>query len=505
MAKEILKMKNITKRFGGVTALKNVDLAINEGEIVCLLGENGSGKSTMIKLISGVYSLEEGQAFINGKEFKKITPLESIHEGIAVIYQDFSLFPDLTVAENIAISEIVLDGDKRMDWKKVKRIAEEKLGRLGISFPLDETVGKLSAADRQLIAIAKVLLEDTKLIIMDEPTTALSRREIEALCETINDLKDQGISILFVSHKLNEVRDLAERVIIFRNGEKVYDAKVSEKDFNFDELGFLMTGKRIDTSKIAYSSPKLDAELKMEVAGISVEGKLDNVSFKLYQNEVLGITGLLGGGQGDLALALFGAIPFKAEFIKIDGKEVNIKNINDSVNAGIGYVPADRIRVGLFMQHTIFENIVPLVVDTLVNKVGFLFPNKLKVTAEKWVKELDVKTPNVDLPAQSLSGGNQQRLVLAKWMAADPIVLIMDGPTVGVDIGSKAEIHEYMRNMGKEGRGVILISDDIPELLQVCNRILVMRDGKIIAEHLSKKTNEKALYNELIASCDPAE
>ena len=503
MAKEILKMKNITKRFGGVTALQNVDLTINDGEIVCLLGENGSGKSTMIKLISGVYNMDLGQAFINGKEYKQITPLQSIHEGIAVIYQDFSLFPDLSVAENIAISEIVLDGDRLMDWKKAERIAKRKMDRLGIDFPLYQTVGNLSAADRQLIAIAKVLLEDTKLIIMDEPTTALSRKEIEALCETINDLKDQGISILFVSHKLNEVRDLAERVVIFRNGEKVYDEKVSAKDFKFDEVGFLMTGKRIDTSKIAYSTPKLDVEPKMEVSNLTVEGKVENVSLKLHQNEVLGITGLLGGGQGEFALALFGAIPSKSDFIKVDGKEVKIKNIHDSVTAGFGYVPADRIRVGLFMEHKIFENIVPLVVDTLVNKLRFLLPNKLRETAQKWVDELDVKTPSVDLPAQSLSGGNQQRLVLAKWMAADPTVLIMDGPTVGVDIGSKAEIHELMRSMGKAGRGVILISDDIPELLQVCNRILVMRDGHIIGEHYSKETSEEVLYNELVASCDP--
>jgi simple sugar transport system ATP-binding protein len=502
MANTIIEMKNITKRFGGVTALNNVDLTINEGEILCLLGENGSGKSTMIKLISGVYSMDEGQAFINGKEYQKITPLASINEGIAVIYQDFSLFPDLTIAENIAIEEIVLDGDKRMDWKKAERIAKEKMGRLGINFPLDQTVKKLSAADRQLIAIAKVLLENTKLIIMDEPTTALSRKEIEALCETIKDLKNQGVSILFVSHKLNEVRDLAERVVIFRNGEKVYDDKVSAKDFDFDEVGFLMTGKRIDTSKIAYSTPRFDDTPKLEVEGLTVEGKVNNVSFKMHQNEVLGITGLLGGGQGEVALSLFGAIPFKADAIRVDGKKVKIRNIHDSVEAGFGYVPADRIRVGLFMEHPIYDNIVPVVVDKLVNKLGILSPRKTKETARKWVKELDVKTPNVELPAQSLSGGNQQRLVLAKWMASEPTILIMDGPTVGVDIGSKAEIHELMRSFAKEGMGIILISDDIPELLQVCNRILVMRDGNIIGEHLSKETTEDVLYNELVASCE---
>jgi simple sugar transport system ATP-binding protein len=341
---------------------------------------------------------------------------------------------------------------------------------------------------------AKVMLENTKLIIMDEPTTALSRKEIEALCKIINDLKNQGISILFVSHKLNEVRDLAERLVIFRNGKKVYDQKVTSKDFNFDEVGFLMTGKRIDTSKIEYSVPDLKATPKLVVENLKLKGKLDDVSFKLYQKEVLGITGLLGGGQSDLALALFGVI-------RIEGKEVKIKAIHQGVSAGIGYVPADRIRVGLFMQHSIKENIVPVIVNTLVNKLGFLVPAKIKQTAQKWVKELAVKTQNVDLPAQSLSGGNQQRLVLAKWMAADPTVLIMDGPTVGVDIGSKAEIHELMRHLGKEGRGVILVSDDIPELLQVCNRILVMRDGKIIAEHQTKDTTEEVLYNQLVASC----
>jgi simple sugar transport system ATP-binding protein len=501
MAEEIIRLEKINKHFEGVVALEDVDLTINKGEIVCLLGENGSGKSTMIKIISGVYTFDSGHAFINGKEYKHITPLDTIHEGVEVIYQDFSLFPHLSVAENIAISQIVLEGDKRMDWKKVERIAKDKLKRLGIDIPLWAEVGKFSAADRQLIAIAKVLLEHTKLIIMDEPTTALSRKEIEALCKTINDLKNQGISILFVSHKLNEVRDLAERVVIFRNGKKVYDEKVTAKDFDFDEVGFLMTGKRIDTSKIEFSIPDLNATPKMEVDNLKLAGKLDDVSFKLYQNEVLGITGLLGGGQSDLALSLFGVTPADSGTIRIEGKEVKINNIHHGVKYGIGYVPADRIRVGLFMQHPIKDNIVPIIVNELVNKLRFLLPGRIKQTAQKWVKELAVKTPNVDLPAQSLSGGNQQRLVLAKWMAADPTVLIMDGPTVGVDIGSKAEIHELMRSLGKEGRGVILISDDIPELLQVCNRILVMRDGKIIAEHQSKEITEEVLYNQLVAAC----
>ena len=397
MAEEILRLEKINKHFAGVVALEDVDLTINKGEIVCLLGENGSGKSTMIKIISGVYTFDSGTAIINGKEYKHITPLSSIHEGIEVIYQDFSLFSHLTVAENIAISEIVLEGDKRMDWKKVERIAKDKLKRLGIDIPLYDQVGKFSAADRQLIAIAKVLLENTKLIIMDEPTTALSRKEIEALCKTINDLKNQGISILFVSHKLNEVRDLAERVVIFRNGKKVYDEKVTAKDFNFDEVGFLMTGKRIDTSKIEYSVPDLTATPKMEVENLNLKGKLDNVSFKLYQNEVLGITGLLGGGQSDLALAVFGATPADSGTIKIEGKEVKIKDIHTGVEAGVGYVPADRIRVGLFMQHPIKDNIVPVIVNSLVSKLGFLMPRKIKQVAQKWVKELAVKTPNVDL------------------------------------------------------------------------------------------------------------
>jgi simple sugar transport system ATP-binding protein len=308
-----------------------------------------------------------------------------------------------------------------------------------------------------------------------------------------------------VSHKLNEVRDLAERLIILRNGEKVYDEHVDKKNFNFQEVGFLMTGKQIDTSKIDYSQPKPKEQPKLEVENLTLKGKFEDISFKLYQNEVLGITGLLGGGQNELALAIFGAAPADSGTIKIDGEVKKIDNIHHGVKAGFGYVPADRIRVGLFMEHPISDNIVPVIVGSLVNKLGVLIPERLKEYAREWVRKLDVKTPNVDLPAQSLSGGNQQRLVLAKWMASDPTILIMDGPTVGVDIGSKAEIHDLMRNMGKEGRGVILVSDDIPELIQVCNRILVMRDGKIISEHLSKETSEQILYNELVASCEDAE
>jgi simple sugar transport system ATP-binding protein len=245
-----------------------------------------------------------------------------------------------------------------------------------------------------------------------------------------------------VSHKLNEVRDLAERLIILRNGEKVYDEEVDKKNFNFEEVGFLMTGKRIDTSKIAYSTPKPNKQPKLEVENLTLKGKFEDISFNLYQNEVLGITGLLGGGQNELALALFGATPADSGTIKVEGDVKKIKNIHDGVVAGFGYVPADRIRVGLFMEHPIADNIVPVIVGTLVNKLGVLLPEKIKEYARGWVEKLDVKTPNVELPAQSLSGGNQQRLVLAKWMASDPTVLIMDGPTVGVDIGSKAEIHD---------------------------------------------------------------
>lgn len=498
MAEEILRVEHINKRFGGVVALDDVSLTIQKGETCCLVGENGSGKSTLIKIISGIYTPDEGDIHINGHHYKKLTPIESIHEGIQVIYQDFSLFPNLTVAENIAINEQLARGKKLVNWHEYHRIAEEGLAKIKISLPLDAAVETLSTADRQLIAIVKALLADARIIIMDEPTTTLTQKEVASLFKLINDLKSQGISTLFVSHKLNEVTEIADRTVIFRNGKKVMDQDA--KGLEVKTMEYHMTGREIDTSAISFSQVEETSTPLLRVENLNLSHGFFDISFELKSKEVLGITGLLGSGRTELALSLFGEIPADSGKIFVDGKEVEIKSITDSVKHGIGYVPDDRIREGLFLEHSIQDNIIVRVIDQLVSKFGLLNQRAKTEEAQRWIQQLDVKTPSGELPAKSLSGGNQQRLVLAKWLASNPRILILNGPTVGVDVGSKAEIHELIRSLAREGIGILLISDDIPELIQTCHRILLMRAGRIVEEFKREDTSEGQLSTELVGA-----
>jgi simple sugar transport system ATP-binding protein len=497
MAEELLRVDGIVKRFGGVTALDDVSFSINKGESLTLVGENGSGKSTMIKIISGVYTPDEGDIFINGNLYKKMTPIDSIKEGIQVIYQDFSLFPNLTVAENIALNDLIISGAKTVNWKKVHDFAREGLEKINVNIPLNALVGELSTADRQLIAISKAILAEAKLIIMDEPTTALTRNEVKALFKVVKELNCKGIASIFVSHKLTEVREIGERTIILRNGKKIIDEDA--KGLDVKTIEYQMTGRHIDTSSIEYSEPKQD-DVLMKVENLNLSHGFFDVSFELHQNEVLGITGLLGSGRTELALSLFGQKPADSGTIILEGKEIKVKSIFDATSNGIGFVPEDRIKEGLFLPQSINNNIAAKVIDTLKNKLGLLNQKKKVSLSEEWIKRLNVKTPTGELPASSLSGGNQQRLVLAKWLAFNPKVLILNGPTVGVDVGSKADIHELIRKLASQGMGIILMSDDIPELMHTCNRILLMRRGRIVEEFQRESTNEEDLNTELVAS-----
>lgn len=496
MAEEILRVENIKKRFGGVVALDDVSLSIRKGEILCLVGENGSGKSTLIKMISGVYQPDEGDIYINNNHYKKLTPIESINEGIQVIYQDFSLFPNLTVAENIAINGQLASGKQLINWKEMYQVAKTGLSKIDASLPPDAIVETLSTADRQMIAIVKALLANASIIIMDEPTTALTKKEIASLFELINELKSRGISTLFVSHKLNEVTEIADRTVILRNGKKVMDQDA--KGLNVKAMEFYMTGREIDTDSIELNEVEKSTMPIMRVENLNVPHGFFDISFDLYPGEILGITGLLGSGRTELALSLFGELPAASGNLLVDGKKVKLNSTGNAVKHGIAYVPEDRIREGLFLEHSISNNIVISIINRFANRLGLLNNAAKTRSSDQWVEELNIKTPSSELPAKNLSGGNQQRVVLAKWLASDPKILILNGPTVGVDVGSKAEIHEIIRSLAKEGLGVLLISDDIPELLQTCHRILLMRAGRIVEEFKREDTNEEKLNTALV-------
>ena len=498
MAEELLRVENVSKNFAGVQALKDVSFSMPRGEIRCLVGENGSGKSTLIKIIAGVYQPSKGSVYFHGELQSSIKPRTAIDAGIQVIYQDFSLFPNLTAAENIALNYLLSRNRKQINWREIHKIAREAIGRIEVDLDLDAIVSDMSVADRQLIAISRALLQNAQLIIMDEPTTALTQREVNALFHVVRNLQKTGISILFVSHKLSEVQEIADNVMILRNGVKVADGP--SEAFSLAKLAYFMTGREITESSYIYTPQENQTGSLMEVENLSNPGKFSNVSFELNSGEILGIAGLLGSGRTDLALALFGIQPATSGEIRINGKEVRIYSIQDAMNHKIGYVPEDRLTEGLFLTQSIGKNTTVRILEKTIGKLGLIESQKFKKQVDKWINRLSIKTDDSSLPVNSLSGGNQQRVVLAKWLASSPRILILNGPTVGVDIGSKMELHELIKDLAGRGLGILVLSDDLPELMHTCNRILLMRNGQIVEQFTTKDISEHELNQKVTES-----
>ena len=491
MSEYILKVNNVKKNFGGVHALKGVSLEIKKGEIHCLAGENGCGKSTLIKVISGFHAADSGSFEIDGTEYKKISLANAIASGIQVIYQDFSVFPNLTVLENLAINRELMTKSPFIDWKRMKKTAMEATDRIGYKIDFDELVGNVSVADKQLIAISRALLYNAKLIIMDEPTTALTKKEVKALFNIIKKLQAQGIAILFVSHKLDEVFEISERFTILRNGENIISGNTSDlDDKKFTEY---MTGRSFEKPQQKLLTD--DKEDVLQVQNLCLKNGFQNISFSLKKGEILGITGLLGSGRTELVQSLFGYIPYDSGNVYVNGEKVVIKSVRDAIKNKIGYVPEDRLTEGLFLTQTIEKNIAVSKLNEYTNKAGFLDSKKMSEDISKWIELLAIVTKNAEQAVQTLSGGNQQKVVLARWLAINLDILILNGPTVGVDIGTKYDIHDLIRKLAEKGVGIIIISDDIPEIMDTCHRILIMRSGKITDALLTAKTDQKQLVD----------
>ena len=495
MADELLRLSGIYKSFAGVHALQDVDLTIESGRIHCLVGENGCGKSTLIKIIAGVYPRDAGVVAIRGKEYAHIHPIEAIRQGIQVIYQDFSLFPNLTVAENIAINAELAEGRRRVDWRRMRRIATDALAQIEVKLPLDALVEEMSVANKQLIAIAKAMRLNAQLIIMDEPTSALTEREVKALFTVIHNLQARGLAFLFVSHKLNEVLEISEKIIVMRNGKVVSTG--DRKEYDNTRLIFEMTGHAIADKSYEFA-PDLSQVPLLKVENLNTGAALKDISFELRAGEIVGVTGLLGSGRTELALSLFGVEPSDSGRIFVDGKAVEIRSIQDAIAHGIGYVPEDRLTEGLFLEQSIGRNVVVRTLDRLRGRFGLTDPKRINSQVSDWVGSLRIKTSDPDLPVKTLSGGNQQRVVLAKWLASKPRLMILNGPTIGVDVGSKDELHDLIKQLAGEGMGLLVISDDIPEIMQTCNRILLMRHGRIVATMRPQDTNENELSARLV-------
>ena len=479
MAELFLRMQNVSKHYAGVTALDKVDFELENDEIHCLVGENGSGKSTLIKIISGTVDADPGTILeINGEIIQSHKAIDAIDCCIRVIYQDLSLFPNLTVAENIALGEFVSDHRRLVSWKELTEIAKRAMARIDVDLPLDATVSEISIADQQLVAICRALTREIKLIIMDEPTASLTRREIESLLSVVLDMKKKGIATLFVSHKLNEVFQIADRISVLRDGNMV--GVFPSNEIDEEKLTHLMTGKKVEYQN--FTLPSNDHEPVLEAQMLNRESEYADINFRLYPGEILGITGLLGSGRTELALSLFGITQPDTGQIIFEGRPVKIKSVQDALKLGIAYVPEDRLVQGLVNEQPVGDNIIVTIIESLVNRFKLIDRNKKKSNIARWIKELDIKAPSVDSPVRTLSGGNQQRIVLAKWISTEPKILILDGPTIGIDVAAKFSIHEIIRDLARKGIAILLISEEIPEVYNNCNRVLVMRKGCIVKE-----------------------
>ena len=486
MDRTIVSANNITKSFVSVRALDNVSVSINRGEIRCLAGENGSGKSTFVKVVAGVLAPDSGEIVVNNNSYPKLTPIGAINEGIQVIYQDLSLFPHMTVAENIAMNKMVAVHKRLVNWDEVYRVAEEQLELIGHLLDLKAQVGTLSVGNRQIVAICRALSLNAKVLFMDEPTTALTQKEIDRLLSIVMDLKAKGLSIIFISHKLNEIFEVADYITIFRDGKKVGDFE--NKALDKKSLTYHMTGREVEYPR--YRRVSNDDLPLLEVRNLTRNGNYKNISFKLQKGDILGITGIRGSGRSELALSLFGLNPPNSGEILVKGRPFNIKIPDDAVNQGIVLMPEDRQTEGLFLKKSLKENISSTILDRIKTKAGFIDRKKQEEIAAGSVKKLKIRTQSVDTLVRNLSGGNQQKTVLAKWVATGPELFILDSPTVGVDIGSKAEIYELIHRFASEGMGIILISDELEEILANCNKVLVMYAGEIL-EILTEKDLDK--------------
>jgi simple sugar transport system ATP-binding protein len=497
-----LNVKGVHKRFAGVHALKGVSVQIRAGEVYHLLGENGCGKSTLIKIISGAQAPDEGEIEIEGVTHRKLTSLQALAAGIETVYQDLSLIPNLSVAENIGLTEQLVAGEGRLarmlDRPKLSATAASALASVGLPTHanfLSMPVEALPIATRQLIAIARAIACKARLVVMDEPTTALTKREVDNLIEVVRGLQRQRVAVLFVSHKLDECYAIGGEVIVFRDGEKVTQGPIL--GFTKVQIGQLMTGKTLSESR--YRVRSMHTEVLLEVNSLGRADAFRDVSFKLCKGEILGITGLLDSGRNELALALAGVERATLGTVTLGGIAVRLHTPSDAIREGIGYVPEDRLSEGLFLDKSIEENIVVAVLKRLRGRFGLLDTRRGTALAQSTVQDLQIATPDLVRPVQSLSGGNQQRVLIGRWLTIQPRVLILNGPTVGVDVGSKDTIFQIVQRLAGQGLAVILISDDLPELLQNCDRILLMKKGLLSGSYEAEGLAETDLYRALLA------
>jgi rhamnose transport system ATP-binding protein len=483
----ILEIRAVAKRFDATQALEDVSLALRAGEIQALLGENGAGKSTLIKIITGVHQPDRGQILLAGRPVTIRSAAEAQRLGVAAIYQEPLLFPDLNVAENIFISH--QDRGAVVDWRQMFREADEILAELGIALDVRKPARGLTLAAQQSVEIAKAISLNVRVLIMDEPTASLSAREVQELFRLARDLKKQGVAILFVSHRIEEVFEIADKITVFRDGRLI--STRARFEATPQRVIADMVGREIDLTKARM--PCAGKDVVLSVTDLGRESAFEGVNFELHRGEVLGFAGLIGAGRTDVGLALFGIEPATSGTIVLGGKPVSIRSPRDGMNLGIAYVSEDRRQLGLVLPISIFANITLPVLRRYLNRLGLIRTSQERRTAEAFKDRLAIRTPSIDLEVAKLSGGNQQKVMLSKWLNTNPSVLILDEPTRGVDVGSKAEVHAIIGQLAAEGIGVIVISSDLPEVLVLSDRVLVMREGRQMAILDRDEANEETV------------
>ncbi|MCP4298597.1 MAG: sugar ABC transporter ATP-binding protein [Proteobacteria bacterium] len=473
-ASYLLRMEKIAKHFGGIKALQGVNLNLESGKVMALIGENGAGKSTLVKILTGIYQPDEGSLFLENQEVFFNEPYESRNAGISAIHQETVMFKELSVTENIFMGHHLKKNAWLLDWPRMNKITQGVLDRLEVDFSPESRMSDLSVAQKHVVQIAKALTSESKIVIMDEPTSSLSQREIQDLYKIIRQLKEEGKAILFISHKFDEIFAIADNYTVLRDGEYVDEGKI--EDVNEDDLIRLMVGRTLD--KVF---PKIEVEIGpsvLEVEQLSHETEFEEISFSLKKGEILGFYGLVGAGRSEVMKAIFGVTEFYKGSIKLNGKQTTISSPKDAIGQGIAYVPEDRKLLGALLDMTITENISLPLIDKIMGGI-LLSPKKEEKESDFFGEKLSIKAHSWGQNVSELSGGNQQKVVLAKWLSTKPKILILDEPTKGIDVGSKAAVHEFMGELAKEGLAVIMVSSELPEILGMSDRIIVMHNGLI--------------------------
>lgn len=490
MSDYVLEMKGIHKKFANVCALEGINLQLKKGEVHALLGENGAGKSTLIKVLGGIYKADEGQIIVNGEEASIPSVRAAQALGINIVHQEIVLVPHISVAENIFLGREPVTRTGLKDNKKMYEESEKLVQQLGLNIDVRQEVYYLTIAQQQLVEIVKAVSFNSKIIVMDEPTSSLAEREVDYLFEVIRKLKIQGVSIIYISHKLNELFTITDRITVIRDGKYV-NTKETKKT-SMDELIKMMVGREL-TEYYSRGSHSI-GETAFEVKNLSRRGVFENVSFHIKKGEIVGFAGLVGAGRSEIMQAIFGVSAIDSGDIYLEGKKVEFRNVQEAINQGVALIPENRKTEGLILKNTVGFNIT-LAVQDQYKKLVYVNAKKRDEIINKYIEAFSIKTSSAEQLANNLSGGNQQKIVLAKWLATNPKVLILDEPTRGVDVGAKSEIYTIIDQLASEGMAVILISSELTEVINMCDRIYVAAQGQVTGEIEQKDFNqEKIMY-----------